>query len=492
MQQARPFLSRLAGDTAGNTLALAAAAIIPFTILVGSGLDLSVTYMARGKLQNACDAGVLAARQSMEGTEFNNAVEDEAQRFFDFNFPAGTAGAFDVEYEVVQDEGDESQLLGTASASVPTSLMRIVGVTELDIAVACDAKRDMGHNDIVLVLDVTGSMAQAPSNGGGTKIGRLRDGAGGIFRALEGDDGSIIRFGIVPYSHTVNVARSLKNKDIVRVQDYVDQVCGWSGCTYGTKSVHINNSSWNMNPGNTGGNTQAFRTSGDGCIEERPTVGNPYSPFEIEDYVTRADVDTQAGNAGNEPELQFGRYDPAIQEAESQSGCPSEATLLQMYADEDAFQAAINSATVRVTGGTYHDVGMLWGLRWISRTGYFSADNPTERDEIPVNQHIVFMTDGMLDTGPTLYSAHGIEQYQQRTQGGGSQDDKHLARFDSACDLAKSMGITIWVIALDVTDTGDVEPCATSPEHFYTSDGSDLEEVFEEIGRGIGNLRLTR
>lgn len=507
------LMQRLARNQAGNTLAIAAAAMIPFTILVGSGLDLAVTYMARGKLQNACDAGVLAARQAMDGTEFTQAIEDEAHRFFDFNFAAGTSGVAEIDFEVLQDEDDPSQLIGTAQAIVPTSLMRIAGVHELPISVNCDAKRDLGHNDIVLVLDVTGSMAQAPSNGGGTKIGRLREGAIGLYRALEAGDGSITRFGIVPYSHTVNIARSLQNKDILREQPYVDSVsCNWWGqCTTTLKTVHINQSSWNVGQGGgaTGGNTQNFRTSGNGCIEERPSIGNTLSPFEIEDTITRQDVDTQAGNAGNQPQLQFGRYDPPshtntgstvsngvtrwrIANNWVQVGCPSEATLLQQYADEDAFQAAVNAATVRVTGGTYHDVGMLWGLRWISRTGFFSSDNPTERDEVPVNQHIVFMTDGKLETGPTLYSAHGIEQYQRRTQGGGSQDDKHLSRFDSACALAKSMGITVWVIALDVSDTDDVEPCATSAEHFYTSDGSDLEEVFEKIGRGIGNLRLTR
>ena len=56
----------------------------------------------------------------------------------------------------------------------------------------------------------------------------------------------------------------------------------------------------------------------------------------------------------------------------------------------------------------------------------------------------------------------------------------------------KATGTTIWVIALDVTATDDIDDCATSAAHFYTSDGSDLEEVFENIGRGIGNLRLTR
>src|SRR5690606_19493238 len=144
---------------------------------------------------------------------------------------------------------------------------------------------------------------------------------------------------IVPYSHTVNVARSLGNKDILRVQPYVDRVCDkYGNCSNQTKMVHINDSSWNNGNdddvnGSTG-NTQGFRTSGNGCIEERPSIGNSMSPFRIENTITRADVDTQAGNAGNQPELQFGRYDPDVQETEDQSGCPAEATTLQPYADE--------------------------------------------------------------------------------------------------------------------------------------------------------------
>jgi len=517
MQTARPFLTRLARDVTGNTLALAAAAIVPFAILVGSGVDFGVAYMARGKLQNACDAGVLAARQAMDGTNFTTAVEEEAERFFEFNFPKGTVGATDLEFEVDQDDADDTQLIGTASASIPTSLMRIAGINELPISVQCDAKRDMGHNDILLVLDVTGSMADAPSNGGGTKIGRLRDGAAGIFRGLESDDGSIIRFGIVPYSHTVNVARSLRNHHILVQQPYVrrwrEEQCEWKkdwrGNWYqscndvwmtGTKTVHIKDSSWSTKGDNIAAKIKKFRESGWGCIEERPSVGNSLSPYQINSTISRADIDSmapttsldEAGNTFIQSPLQFGRYDPNVQEGESQDGCPAEATPLQTYDDEDDFQEAIDDATSRVTGGTYHDVGMLWATRFISRTGLFSATNPTERDGVPVNQHIVFMTDGMLDTGDTLYSAHGIERFQSRTQGGGTQDERHLARFASACALARSMGITVWVIALDVANTSNVKSCATSNEHFYTSDGSDLEEVFEEIGRGIGNLRLTR
>lgn len=538
------FLQRLREDAGGNTLAICAAAIIPLTAIIGSALDLSDAYMTRQRLQNACDASVLAARQYMKGTDFNSGVTDEADKFFDFNFPAGTSNVSNLDFSVVQDSAKTTQLNGVASAKVPTSLMRIFGFKNIPIKVDCDATRDTGHNDIMLVLDVTGSMADAPSSGGASKISRLREGAMGLYKALESDDGSITRFGIVPYSHTVNVARSLMNKDILDREGYVGR-WWYKYCDYNSKKktysncvdqsqdiepqsgvqgnkyiynvqmvlsdpnprvVPVQYSYWNNAHGYNQGNTEGFRTSGDpdspnqgGCIEERPSVGEGFSLnglFRIDNTITQADVDTQAGNAGNEPELQFGRYDPFIQRGQSQTGCPSEATTLRTYDSEDAFQTAIDAATKRVTGGTYHDIGMLWGLRFISRTGYFADDNPTERDGIPVNQHIVFMTDGKLDTGKTLYSAYGVQQYQGRVQGCGSGGSGcnavHIARFQAACSLAKSMGITVWVIALDVTDIDDIKDCATSADHFYTSDGSDLESVFEKIGQGIGNLRLTK
>lgn len=542
MQQGT-FLSRLRDDTAGNVLAMAAAAMVAFVALIGSAMDLSIVYMARGKLQNACDAAVLGARQSMTGMDFDQDVEDEGQRFFDFNFPEGTAGASDVAFEITQDDANLGELNGTASATIPTSLVRIIGFDEIDISVDCDATQDMGHNDIMLVLDVTGSMNCAPGVSGGcggveqsgSKISRLREGTLGLFRALETDDGSIVRYGIMPYSHTVNVARNLRNRDILVNQwhaggEWTYNYCStdgywlWNCASYttdeepeegfhegntkylyitdvGDYEVHIRDSRWNNANGVYPGNRQGFRTSGEGCIEERPTIDPlneaPSGQFVIRDYITRADIDDMAAN-GNDEERQFGRYDIDSQTGYSQTGCPSEASRLAEYDSESDFETAINAATANVTGGTYHDVGMLWGARFVSRTGFFEGenfnqgDNITEIDGIPVNSHIIFMTDGELDTGASLYSAHGVEEWQDRTQGDGTQDEQHLARFNSVCTMAKSMGITIWVIALDVGNTDDIEPCATSSAHFYTSDGSDLEEVFEAIGQGIGNLRLTR
>lgn len=530
----RGFLRKLWSDQKGNALAIFAAALVPLTVVIGSGLDLSFAYMAKAKLQNACDAAVLAGRQSMTGTSWKNANKNEADKFFDFNFPVGTLGVSNRTFNVSQNANDKAEILGTASATVPTSLMFIFGYDSIPIAASCDAKRDQGHNDVMLVLDVTGSMNDAPSIGGNTKIARLRTGASGLYRALEDSSGNVVtRYGIMPYSHTVNVGRRLKNRDIIKEQLYVDGTYAWYECDtdgywiwdcetdgvayeYDTDApylnfnadgskyaytdftadgehyVNINRSTWNLGQGGTvGGNRQAFRTSGDACIEERSSIGQGDNPIKILQTVSQSDIDDLANN-GNDKERQFGRYDPPIQKGESQDGCPSEAQKLKEYNTEAKFNTAITDATARVTGGTYHDIGMLWGFRFLSRTGFFSSENPTDRNNFPVNEHIVFMTDGKLDTGDTLYSAYGVDKYQDRVDGTESQDQKHINRFHAICNLAKSNGITIWVIAFDVTDTDDIDDCATSDAHFYTTDGSDLQTIFEQIGAGIGNLRLTR
>ena len=485
------ILTRLRSDTSGNVLAISAAAMIPLTVMVGSALDLGVTYMARGKLQNACDAAVLAARQSMTGVTFDTDVQDQGSRFFDFNFPKGTAGVDNPTFTLAQDTVLKGQLNAKATAKVPTSLVKIIGFDDIDISVDCRAMKETGYNDIMLILDTTGSMNNAPSNGSGTKIERLRTGAIGLYRAMQGDEKGYTRFGIMPYSHTVNVGRSLSNIDILQDQKYVQLPSG-------SKVVNIAASSFS--PG--GGATIAdFRTSGRACIEERATI-DPSNPvpngtLEIRNYVTKEDINQKTKGAWD-AQTKFGRYDPVAQEGESQDGCPSEAVRLAEYTSESSFKSAIDSATANVTGGTYHDVGMVWGTRFLSRNGFFSGTSYTAGDNVsevggnPVNMHMVFMTDGKLDTGDRLYSAHGVEQYQQRTTGSGALRDKHIARFASACNQAKAMGMTIWVIALDVTDSSAVEPCATSAAHFFTSDGSDLESVFEKIGRGIGKLRLVK
>ena len=50
------FLTRLRRDIRGNTLAIVGAALVPICAMIGSGVDMSRAYMAKTRLQSACDA----------------------------------------------------------------------------------------------------------------------------------------------------------------------------------------------------------------------------------------------------------------------------------------------------------------------------------------------------------------------------------------------------------------------------------------------------
>ena len=509
------FLTRLARNKEGNALMLLAAGLIPVTLMIGSGVDASIAYTTRAELQNACDAGALAGRLAMVGDDWNEDTEAEARKFFDFNFPEGTNGVDDVEFTIEQDEDDPSQVIGSATGTVPTTLMFIFGYKSMDLAVDCDAKRDMGHNDVMLVLDVTGSMNDAPSIGGDTKINRLRNGVNGLYRALDdGNSDSHTRFGFVPYSQTVNVGRLLTNQDIVRRQYFVDVNTSCNAYGYCTetangdakKLVGPRDSSWNNGQNGASDNNaiiQGFRTSGWGCIEERPSNGRSYNDgeFRISETVTIEDVNDQPRNA-TDTDKQFGRYEPETQTGVFYDACASESKEFAEYDDEAAFGRAVTETTARVGGGTYSDIGMLWGLRLASRDGFLAAKNSKKNDTMPVNVHIIFFTDGMINAHPSYYSAYGFERWQNRISGDGTFHKSnvssatltaaHRRRFANTCTLAKSMGMTVWVVTLDTAFDPVHRDCATSAAHFYESDGDDLEDKFTQIGQGIGNLRLTR
>jgi hypothetical protein len=179
----RNLADRLVRDTAGNTLMIVAAALIPLAGLVGSGLDMSRAYMAQSRLQQACDAAALAGRRVMVASTVDSTVRGEALKFFRFNFPTGENGTttpFGVaSFTPTIADATDGTVRMTASTTVPTSLMAIFGYTTIPISATCFARQDFVNTDIVLVLDNTGSMLDDVNNnyvgnGAPSKIDGLR------------------------------------------------------------------------------------------------------------------------------------------------------------------------------------------------------------------------------------------------------------------------------------------------------------------------------
>lgn len=223
---ARAFLTALARDTRANTIAIMAMALIPLAGMVGGGVDMSRMYIVKTRLQHACDAGALAGRKAMGAGvwSYNNfASRQVAERFFDANISATPYGASNLARTFTEDAG---KVIGTASATVPMTLMRIFGNDTRTLTVTCDAEMRLPNTDIMFVLDVTGSMASKAANSDpDTKIESLRTAVKCFYEIVARLDTNAacshgqptggtgdqvqIRFGFVPYNTNVNVGRLL-------------------------------------------------------------------------------------------------------------------------------------------------------------------------------------------------------------------------------------------------------------------------------------------
>jgi hypothetical protein len=161
---------------------------------------------------------------------------------------------------------------------------------------------------------------------------------------------------------------------------------------------------------------------------------------------------------------------------------------------ESAFDGYVDALTP--DGGTYHDIGLLWGARLSSSTGIFASNVNEEPDNGgTVSRHMIFMTDGELAPDLSTNSAYGIERDDRRvtTDGSaGTQYANHRARWLAICDAIKARGIRLWVIAFGTNLTDDLRTCGSASSSFQADNAEQLNEHFQEIAKQVGELRIVQ
>ena len=200
--------------------------MIPLTAMVGSAVDVSRGYLVKTRLQQACDAGALAGRRVMTGATLDAAAKQQAQNFFNANVKNGLYGAENVEVAVTDVAYTTNTNLGTgkvhgsAKAEVPTTLMRIFGKQKIAMSAECEAQLNISNNDIMFVLDTTGSMGTMA--GSVTRIEGLRQAVISFFNIVKDatSGGARLRVGFVPYSSQVNVGYLLQPMGAIRTGTY--------------------------------------------------------------------------------------------------------------------------------------------------------------------------------------------------------------------------------------------------------------------------------
>lgn len=176
--------------------------------------------------------------------------------------------------------------------------------------------------------------------------------------------------------------------------------------------------------------------------------------------------------------------------------CP---TYARKLAEIDSGTLATYLAALEPAGFTYHDIGMLWGLRLMSREGLFKEEHATAEASGRYARNLIFMTDGETDTRIGAYDAWGMSAVARRRTPKGSiptnaqQNAITEARLTELCNVAKNdKNITVWVIAFGTELTSLLSNCASPGRAYQASNASQLTETFSEIASQIAQLRVTR
>lgn len=201
MRSLKALLRRFRTDRRGNFATIFALSAIPLVIAAGAAIDISRAYIVENRLNAALDAAALAVGGATGKTQAQ--LEEIAQAYFDANYPAGKLGV-PGSVAVVQSGSD---VILTASAELPTSLMGIVGIDTLSVGASSQVTRQGRKLELALVLDVTGSM----SSGG--RMTALKDASKMLLQILQdsGAPAGEIKVSIVPFDTAINVGTSNKN-----------------------------------------------------------------------------------------------------------------------------------------------------------------------------------------------------------------------------------------------------------------------------------------
>ncbi len=434
--------TRLGRDEYGAVAATVALILVPLVIAVGIAIDVGRAVAARTSLQTALDAAALAAAQ--EASE--SAALSTLERYLRANYEASRWGTLS---EFHATRGDLT-LAVDARATVPTTLLRVVGMNAIDVAAQAEVTVGGSNLEVALVLDITGSMAGQP-------ITDLKAAARDLIDIVVRDEQTPFysKVSIVPYSMGVNVGTLA---DAVR-GPISPGTCTTPGCQFYRFTA-------------ADGSRQTFPIST--CVSER-TGAQAYT-----------DVSPSSAPVGRN---YTSVYNP----------CPT-ALLQPLSSNKLALRATVASFTA--AGSTAGHIGLAWGWYTLSPNfGVWTGSSiPAAYGDEETQKILVLMTDGEFNTA----YCNGVVA-KNSTSGSGSSSQKincnatngsSFSQASQLCTAIKSRGITIFTVgfALDsATAIAFLRSCASSTQHAYTADtGAELRAAFQQIAARISKLRLSR
>ena len=217
--------NRFKSNISGNIAIMFALSAAPMFLAAGAAVDFVRANNSQVQMQAALDAGALAAAASPDLSDEER--EDLASAVFAKNFSAINGVTATTAFSI-----ENGSISMSADMSMPTAFMRLAGLNTLDIGSSVTVSLpEMKSAEIVLALDYSGSMGEYVN--GKQKYVAMQQAAVQMVEDLTaGEAADKVRFGLVPFSHHVNV--TLPGKFVVGA----DATQNWTGCTQDRKHPH--------------------------------------------------------------------------------------------------------------------------------------------------------------------------------------------------------------------------------------------------------------
>lgn len=442
-------------DERGSAAPFIALCLMALISATGAAIDYARAQMVQTKLADTLDLAGLAAGASLSSQNYSTVV----QNYFNVNFPPGFMQAT-VAPITITESADQTQLVLSASATVPTWFLGISGLNTMTVSANSEITRKASGLEIALVLDNTGSMA-------GSKLTSLKQAATDLTNILFGSDATKpdLFIGLVPFTQAVNIGTAH--------QAWLDPV------QYG--KLNWGNTKW-------GGCVDARVTNGMDITDDTPTT------LKFPAYYWPVNTGT-----GNNWKL-TSKASSFSSTFGPNAYCPQ--TTLGMTNVKADILAGIN--TMVAGGDTLIDLGIAWGWRMLSPKWRGLWGGAMDANKLPLDYNTPFMskvaiimTDGDNTIDNNSRGAYGL--LKDNVLGTTNQTTALNiinSKVTAVCNAMKAQGIIVYTILFDQSSTvvgGLFKGCASNPSFYFNSpSNTDLVNAFHVIGDSLSNLRISQ
>ena len=451
LQKLTRGLRSFKGDKRGNVMITFALATLPIVGFTGFAVDYSHANAVKAALQAAVDSTALMLSKEA-ATDTSSQLQTNAVKYFNALFTRPEATGVTVTATYTASGG--SQVVVNGSANVPTQFLGVIGYQNIPVTATSTAKWGSSRMRVALVLDNTGSMAEAG------KMTALKSATKALLTQLQsaaGTNGDVY-VSIIPFSKDVNVGSANYNANWIDWDDWEDTNGSWQTSTTCTakskrgKSRCTSTQLW----------VPAAHSTWNGCITDRD--------MDFDQNVTPANPADDTLPVGQASTLY---------PAEEYGYCPL--PMMGLSYNWPAMNSLVDQ--MYPAGNTNQPIGLVWG--WLSLVGGAHLTVPPKDSNYKYQDVIILLSDGLNTQDRWYQTQTPIDNRMYQTSSG-----------TGTCANIKAAGITIYTI--HVNTGGDpmstlLQNCASDPDKFWmVTSSSGIGTVFNTIGTNLTKLRVAK